>query len=376
MLLNPPKAERRPRWRLASPLMASVVAVAGVGCGDGGDLTLEKLEGRVYRHAALADTLEQLGNRYSGLVDVIVLGETQEKRALFAVKVAGNADAETPSLLAVFAQHAAEHTMTNLAVDLIRELAARYGVDDRTTKALNESTVWIVPMANPDGVDFDLSGEVEPYSWRKNRVPTDSAAVGVDLNRNWARVGRASPPVEQISPASDHYWGPTAFSENETRAIRDFIEAQPDLRMFLDYHTGSGGFVQGVLGCWMPRERMSPAAVEACETLIDGFAEAVSDPGSHLPPFQVTEEPEEMVNVLHEHAPFFLRPLLPDSLPSPAGISTDYASGERNIPGIGLEIDRDRPRYFEEFPQSQENITERHVRALLFLLEGLLLRGG
>ena len=369
-LPHPVDGQRTLRQFIAAALLSMSA------CAGSSSLTLEQLEGGVYRHADLVDTLAAIGTRHGAITEVNVIGKTHEGRDIHVVRISGDAarGAERPELLAIFAQHGAEHSMTNLAVDLIRELASRYGVDARTTNMLDSATLWIVPMANPDGVDFDLSGEGEPFSWRKNRVPAGPDAIGVDLNRNWSRTSARGevPPSDHLDPSSDHFWGPSAFSELEIRAIRDFIEGRPNLRFFLDYHTGSGGFVQGVVGCWMPRERMPPTVVAACTRVIDGFAAAISDSGVALPPFQVTAEPEGMVDVLHEHAPFFLKPFLPDSLPRAVGFATDYVSGEKHIPGIGLEIDRDRPRYVQGLPDSQRDITDRHIRGLLYLAESIV----
>ncbi len=377
MSMKPPHTKpRRGRAARRSWAVARAIAVsfASWACVSGG-LDLQQLEGKLYRHADLAVALASLSEQYGSHIEVVGLGQTHQQREIYAVKISGDqsADLNQPELLAVFAQHGAEHTMTNLAVDLIRQLADRYGGDDRVTSVLDSVNIWIVPMVNPDGVEHDLSGTVKPFTWRKNRTPLGADVFGVDLNRNWARIGAAgeAAPADQLDPSSDHYWGPTAFSEPETQALRDFIGAHPRLEFFLDYHTGSGGFLQGVLGCWMPRGRISAVVLESCLSVVDGFADTISDHGSDAPPFQVTDEPEDIIEVLGEHAPVYLKPFLPDVLPPAAGVSTDYVSGEKGIPGIGIEIDRDRPRYFEELPASQQAITERHLRGLLYLAKSL-----
>jgi len=356
-------------------LVFLILAVSVLCQACSGGMTLEQIDGKVYRYGVLADTLAVMDARYGDIVDVEVAGETHEGRNVYVVRVGAPpaTDVERPEILALFAQHSAEHTMTNLAVGLIRALASQYGVDSRVTALLDSSGVWIAPMVNPDGVEWDLSGEDEPYRWRKNRTPLAPDTFGVDLNRNWARldVDEGSIDPEQLVPSSDHYWGPSAFSEPETRSIRDFIQAHPNLKFFLDYHTGTGGFVQGVLGCWMP-ELTSAEALDFCTSVVDTYAEAISDPSSSSPAFQVIDEPQDVVDVLHEHAPFLIRWLLPDELPQIAGISTDYVSGELDIPGIGLEIVRDQSAYFDDLPDSQKAITERHLAGLLYLLQEVL----
>jgi len=353
-----------------------LVATCLLFLGCNGGLTMEQIDGDVYRHIDLTEALAVLDSQHGDLVDVEVIGESYEGRSIYAVRVGSSQTGalERPEVLAIFAQHSSEHTMTNLAVDLIRELGNGYGADAEVTKLLDRANVWILPMVNPDGIEHDLSGERDPYTWRKNRRPTGADTFGVDLNRNWARFSAADEPIgpEHLDPSSENYWGSGAFSEPETRSLRDFIEAHPNLKLFLDYHTGSGSFMQGVIGCWMPKARISSATLEFCSSVIDEFAETISDPQSSLPAFQVVDEPEGILEVLHEYAPLILKLVLPDELPPIAGISTDYISGEKDIPGIGLEITRDQSSYFKNLPASQKEITERHMKGLLYLLEEVL----
>ena len=57
--------------------------------------------------------------------------------------------------------------------------------DTRITDIVDSREIWIVPMLNPDGAEYDMSGGVFRH-WRKNRQPIpDSTAIGIDLNRNW-----------------------------------------------------------------------------------------------------------------------------------------------------------------------------------------------
>jgi len=57
---------------------------------------------------------------------------------------------------------------------------------------------------------------------------------GVDLNRNWS-VGWVDADYD---PASITYRGPSAFSEPETQALRDFILETPNIRIAADVHSG------------------------------------------------------------------------------------------------------------------------------------------
>lgn len=48
--------------------------------------------------------------------------------------------------------------------------------------------------------------------------------AGVDLNRNYGfKFGEGHSSKEECMPHKDDYRGPSAFSEPETQAMRDFI---------------------------------------------------------------------------------------------------------------------------------------------------------
>jgi murein tripeptide amidase MpaA len=117
--------------------------------------------------------------------------------------------------------HAREHLTVEQALAIVRWLTDGYGTNDRITNIVNKREIFVVPMVNPDGGEYDLTGD--PYrAWRKNRQPNaGSSAVGTDLNRNydyrWGCCGGSSGSKSALT-----YRGPKAFSAPETRAIRDF----------------------------------------------------------------------------------------------------------------------------------------------------------
>ncbi|MBI4368775.1 MAG: zinc carboxypeptidase [Elusimicrobia bacterium] len=105
---------------------------------------------------------------------------------------------------------------------------------------LENREVFIVPMVNPDGVEFDIEYHKRNGRYqmqRKNRAQNPDGSRGVDLNRNhdfgWGGKG-ASP-----RPSDETYMGPAPFSEPETQAVRDFIEAHPNIRTLLTFHSYS-----------------------------------------------------------------------------------------------------------------------------------------
>lgn len=139
--------------------------------------------------------------------------------------------APKPRFLLMTQIHAREIVTGDIAWRFIDHLAGDYGRDSAVTSLLNSTEVWVVPIANPDGVDVVQQGGTQPYLQRKNldasaggrcaNPPTSSNQAGVDLNRNsgihWNTSGTSSSPCAQTFPGS------AADSEPETVAIENLF---------------------------------------------------------------------------------------------------------------------------------------------------------
>lgn len=81
---------------------------------------------------------------------------------------------------------------------------------------------YIVPVLNPDGYEYTHTID---RMWRKNRrVPKTGSCIGTDLNRNfgykWGGLGASKNPCDET------FRGTAAFSEPESKAIKDYITSQ------------------------------------------------------------------------------------------------------------------------------------------------------
>ncbi|KAH8018617.1 hypothetical protein HPB51_009056 [Rhipicephalus microplus] len=95
-----------------------------------------------------------------------------------------------------------------------------YGSDSTITTLLQTFDFYIFPLINPDGYAYTFTSD---RLWRKNRSGGKRGCRGVDPNRNFdAAFGGAGTSGH---PCSDIYRGARAFSEAESRAIRDAILA-------------------------------------------------------------------------------------------------------------------------------------------------------
>ena len=114
-------------------------------------------------------------------------------------------------------------------------------------KVLQSNTVIFVPIINVDSVvenirQFELTGK--PATIRKNRHSYSDDCIdsgkgtgpGVDLNRNYGYAFGLDDEGSSSNPCSADYRGPSAFSEPETRSVRDFITQWPNIHFALNFH--------------------------------------------------------------------------------------------------------------------------------------------
>lgn len=167
------------------------------------------------------------------------LGRTTEGREIWCLRLngaeQGQAPSARPAVLFMGNHHGREHLTNEVALALARHLLANKA-DPAVRKYLDTLDIYIAPMTNPDGAEYDI--RTGKYRWhRKNTRVNPDKSVGVDLNRNydslWCSAGASQ------YPSADTYCGPYAFSEPETRAVRDFILARPNLRTLMSYHSYS-----------------------------------------------------------------------------------------------------------------------------------------
>ena len=94
---------------------------------------------------------------------------------------------------------------------------------------------YILPCVNPDGY---LYTQTNNRLWRKTRSPNEGGCVGTDANRNWGYhwgTGGSS-----SDGCSDTYMGSEAFSEIETKNVRDWLTNNKDaIKFYNNVHSYS-----------------------------------------------------------------------------------------------------------------------------------------
>ena len=117
-------------------------------------------------------------------------------------------------------------------------------------------------MVNPDGHQYSVTSQ---RLWRKNRRNNGDGTFGVDLNRNYGHQWGG--PGSSGDTFSDIYRGRSAFSEPETQAVRDFLQAHAP-KALISYHN----FSQLILYPWGYTHNPAPD-----EGLLNNLAVALAD---------------------------------------------------------------------------------------------------
>ena len=183
--------------------------------------------------------LHKIAATYPKICQLKTIGHSIQKRPMLVMRLTNEKiKGDKPQVLFVATHHAREWVATEMAMRLIKYLAANYGSVGRVTNLLDTAEVWIMPVGNPDGYQYTFTTE---RLWRKNLRDNDvdgkiTIADGVDINRNfaahWGLDNEGSSPVS----SSATFRGTAPNSEPETQALVEFIEKN-DFKFVISYHT-------------------------------------------------------------------------------------------------------------------------------------------
>ncbi|MCB2359554.1 M14 family metallopeptidase [Clostridium estertheticum] len=211
-----------------------------------------------YTYEIMKKDLEGLKARYP-FIEVESAGRSELGKELYYVKL-GNGPNK------VFyngAHHAIEWITSVLLMKFIENFAKAYAMDQdiegyNVRDIFRTSTIYVMPMVNPDGVDLVLNGleKSNPYyndliKWNNGSLDFSenwSANIrGVDLNHNYDAMWQESKNAEAsygiYGPGPTRYSGTSPESESESKAVANFTRSN-NFRLVIAYHT------QGELIYW------------------------------------------------------------------------------------------------------------------------------
>ena len=246
-----------------------------------------------YTYDKMTNLLINLSDDFSDIMTLTSLGKTYEGRDIWMVKLSDNPDVEEdePGVLLMGAHHGNEKPSYEVLIFFINHILNTYdkdhidndndglvnedpfdGVDndkdgfidedpseEQVKNAIDNTQFYIIPMVNPDGVESE---------WRKNRAPNygydgtsdEITSYGVDLNRNYGymwNIVNFFPEnyyLEWIT--NDESWtyrGEEPFCENETKAVKSFVESH-DISISLSYHD----YGEWMIFPWMHSSQHTP----------------------------------------------------------------------------------------------------------------------
>jgi g-D-glutamyl-meso-diaminopimelate peptidase len=193
------------------------------------------LSNQVYTYEKMQQDIVKIAQTYPDLVSYKVIGKSEYGRNIYAVSL-GKGD---PAIFINGSHHAREWLTTTLNMTMIEQYAGAYkrgakisGYDVRSI--LDKTTIWFVPMVNPDGVtlqQFGLKafpasihnqlkamngGSSNFGSWKAN-------AKGVDLNRqynaDWENI-----KFNPGKPSYKNFKGTQPESAAEVKAVLAFVK--------------------------------------------------------------------------------------------------------------------------------------------------------
>jgi carboxypeptidase T len=223
---------------------------AAQGTSEGG------INGAYHSTFELETDLWRLQSEYPDLLRVVDIGESLEGRKIRAMKISDNPALEEEEAAVFFlgCHHAREWISVEVPYLFGEYLLEHYGTDPRVRDLVDRSEIWVVPLVNPDGLEYSI--HVYRY-WRKNRRANADGSYGVDLNRNYGYRWGFDDLGSSPDPSSGVYRGPAPFSEPETRAVRDmFLQQGP--QALVSFHSYS----QVILYPWGYANVPTPADAE------------------------------------------------------------------------------------------------------------------
>ena len=192
----------------------------------------------MYRSVAQLDSLSNLLATWfpSYFMRFALPEPSVQGRPVYALRLRAGGGGERRGVMVVGGTHSRELMNPDAIIELAVDLFVSYvnGSDitygNRTWSAaeikliLETLDLWLVPCMNPDGREYVMNVD---NLWRKNRRDNPGTDCdGVDLNRNFDVLWGVTQGQTSCAQCSEVYCGPQAFSEPETRNIRNVLDTR------------------------------------------------------------------------------------------------------------------------------------------------------
>lgn len=270
----------------------------------------------------IEDALHDLAVSFPALCTRTTLpGKTAENRSYSYIKIANGSGSNRVAALLVGGVHAREWAPPDALVSFARNLLVAYqaGTDIAfpamavtpllggaiakpikypswkisaadVNSIVTNLDLYILPLLNPDGREYDLTNLSEP-GWRKNRRPFPSGEIGVDLNRNFDIIWRFEDYFDvglyksryldmpaSTNEVDETYRGPGKHSEPETQNLESLLDSLR-IHYFMDVHMAG----RHILYSWGLEENGDDPSMNFRLPAFDGKRDGLKDGDPALP---------------------------------------------------------------------------------------------
>lgn len=266
------------------------------------------MNGKAYNYAALKADIERLKTEFKGL-ETGSIGLSVRKRELFYLRLGSGKNR--------ILYNGAHHGMEWITSMLLMKAAEDTLCAKRENRALcgfsvsalfKNTSLYIVPMLNPDGVELETNGLSDEYTENEknilikmNKNSSDFSRWqaninGVDLNHNydalWEKSKAAENEYSVFGPGPTRFSGTAPESEPESRALADFTR-KLDFKLTISFHSQGKVIYHGFkdkepaysLSIARAFEKLSPYRLDTAEGIAsyagfkDWFVDKFNRPG-------------------------------------------------------------------------------------------------
>lgn len=199
-----------------------------------------------YSYELLQCDIEKIQKKYKKIVEVKSIGTTYFGNKIWAIKL-GKGE---KNIVFIGTHHGREWMTSALLMKMLESYAdayqARWQLELKSTRILDDVSIWFVPMLNPDGVAVQQNNlRIFPADHQKRLLLMNGGVnnfegwkangVGIDLNRQYPAGWDALTP-DPSAPANKFFKGKKPLEALEVIALTNFInEINPSIAVA--YHT-------------------------------------------------------------------------------------------------------------------------------------------
>ena len=181
--------------------------------------------------------------KYPELISKEIIGFSLKNNPVYSYFIgqqSKNPNDDFPAVLITAHHHGNEPGSAFALLYYMWDLFENYDNNVETANYIfNNRQIYVIPAINPDGVIYnDTTFPNGGGMWRKNRRINTDSSIGVDLNRNYGPDYAWDAPNNGSSSRGhlETFRGTSAFSEPETRNVRDFMKGKK-IKIAVNVHT-------------------------------------------------------------------------------------------------------------------------------------------